>query len=180
MSGCAISVKSEQEIWLIGGSGSNANALNRILCFNVNEHTFKTLNFQLKIGRFGHNCAFIPNTNKIMITGGCSTYSDVNNIVHVECLDSTEILDTEDGTITKGSSMNFKRYGNGMDVVTINGEDRLAVFGGSTGERDLDCVEFYNIHSKKWEISSIKMKEPKKCFGFLSMKLNLANQLLNL
>ena len=71
--------------------------------------------------------------------------------------------------------MNFKRHGNGMDVVTINGEDRLAVFGGSNGERDLDCVEFYNIHSKKWEISSIKMNEPKKCFGFLSMKLKLMN-----
>ena len=38
---------------------------------------------------------FIPNTNKIMITGG---YSD-------DYLDSTEILDTEGGSVTMASPM---------------------------------------------------------------------------
>ena len=143
MSGCAISVKSEQEIWLIGGSGSNANALNRILCFNVKEHTFKTLNFQLKIGRFGHNCAFIPNTNKIMITGGESMG---------QRLDSIEILDTEDGHISMGNPMNCERSKHGMGIVTINGQDKLAVFGVYRG---LQCPD------KKMGILKYQIERPK-------------------
>ena len=42
---------------------------------------------------------FIPSTNKIMITGG---YSD-------DYLDYTEILDTEDGSVTMASPMNFQK-----------------------------------------------------------------------
>merc|ERR1711902_86147 len=64
--GCAIAVKSDQEIWLIGG----VNTKKRILSFDVNEHTFQELPSQLNVGRNGHSCAFIPNTNKVMITGG--------------------------------------------------------------------------------------------------------------
>ena len=64
--GFAIAVKSGQEIWLIGGDGTE----NRILSFSINDHTFQVLPFQLNVGREGHRCAFIPNTNKIMITGG--------------------------------------------------------------------------------------------------------------
>ena len=94
--GCAIAVKSVQEIWLIGGDGTEK----RILSFNVNDHTFQLLPFQLNVGRCGHRCAFIPNTNKIMITGG---YND-------DVLDSTEILDTEGGSVTMiASPMNSKR-----------------------------------------------------------------------
>lgn len=167
--GCAIAVKSEQEILLIGGE---LQSYDRILKFDVNQHTFQVWHCKLKVGRFGHKCAFIPNTNKVMITGGY--HGDY------ETLDSTEILNTEDGSITMGSSMNTKRTRHGMGVVTINGEDRLALFGGfgGTNYRDFDCVEFYNTQTKKWEISSIKMNEPKKWFGFLSIKLSLANELL--
>ena len=60
-----------------------------------------------------------------MITGGYNDYEGY--------LDSTEILDTEDGSVTMASPMNSKRGGHGMGVVTINGEERLAVFGGSDG-----------------------------------------------
>ena len=63
--GCAIAVKSDQEIWLIGGTRTKK----RILSFNVNDHTFKELLFQLNKERSGHSCAFIPNTKKVMITG---------------------------------------------------------------------------------------------------------------
>ena len=66
--GCAIAVKSEQEIWLIGG----LTAKKRILSFDVESHTFQVLPFQLNVGRSSHRCAFIPNTNKVMITGGYS------------------------------------------------------------------------------------------------------------
>ena len=154
--GCAISVKSDQEIWLIGG----LNTEKRILSFNVNDHTFQELPFLLNIGRRGHECAFIPNTKKIMITGGSN-------------LDSTEVLDTEDGSVTMASSMNVKRTGHGMGVVTINGEDRLAVFGGFNGRFRVNSVELYNSQSREWEKTDFKLtKGALECFGFLTVKLS--------
>ena len=86
--GYAITVKSEQEIWLIGGENNE----NRILTFNVSDHTFTELPSKLIVGRFGQKCAFIPKTNKIMITGG---YCEQNGR-----LDSAEIVDTQDGNVT--------------------------------------------------------------------------------
>ena len=156
--GCAIAVKSDQEIWLIGGIGTNK----RILSFNVKEHTFQELPFQLNVGRRGHRCAFIPNTNKIMITGGYDDYT----------LDSTEIIDTQDGSVTKGSRMNIERQFHGMGVLTINDEDRLAVFGGHDRNSWIDSVELYNSNTEKWETSHIKLTQPNFHFGFLTVKLS--------
>ena len=154
---CAIAVKSGQEIWLIGGFGTEK----RILTFDVESHTFKVLPFQLNVERWNHKCAFIPNTHKIMITGGYG-----NGV-----LDSTEILDTEDGSVTMASPMNFKREDHGMGVVTVNGEDRVAVFGGHEGGTRLDSVELYNTQTGKWETSAFKLSEAKLYFGFLTVKL---------
>merc|ERR1711963_60853 len=133
--GCAIAV-SDQEIWLIGGYETTK----RILSFNVKDHSFQELPSQLIIGRADHRCAFIPNTNKIMITGG-------------DCRDdnSAEILDTEDGSVTMASPMNSKRLYHGMGFVTVNGEERLAVFGGYDGRTEFDSVELYNTQTGKWE-----------------------------
>merc|ERR1712012_94943 len=96
-----------------------------------------------------------------MITGG----------VGGGCLDSTEILDTEDGSVTMASPMNFKRANHGMGVVTINGEERLAMFGGYDGRYNLDSVELYNNLTEKWKTTDIKLREAKGQFGFLSVKL---------
>ena len=109
----------------------------------------------------GHRCAFIPNTNKIMITGG---YNDGS-------LDSTEVLDTEDGSVTMASPMNSKRDRHGMGVVTINGKDRLAVFGGNDGGNYLDSVELYNTQTEKWEMADFKLSEAKSHFSNLTVKL---------
>ena len=155
--GCAITVKSDQEIWLIGGDGIGM----RILCFDVVSHTFQVLPFQLNVEREGHRCAFIPNTNKIMITGGGN----------VDFLDSTEVLDTEHGSVTLASPMNCKRVNHGMGVVTINDENKLAVFGGFDGRTRLDSVELYNTESEKWEMTDLKLSEAKFGFGFLTVKL---------
>ena len=155
--GCAIAVKSDQEIWLIGGS----RAKKRILSFNVKDHTFQELPSQLNRGRRGHRCAFIPNTNKIMITGGQPERR----------LASAEILDVDNGSVTSASPMNSKRVDHGMGIITINGKERLAVFGGSDGLTDLDSVELYNTQTEKWENADIKLKEAKQDFGFLSVKL---------
>ena len=155
--GCAIAVKSGQEIWLIGGYGTEK----RILSFNVKNHTFQVVPFQLSVERWGLRCVFVPNTNKVMITGG---YND-------DFLDSTEILDTDDGKVTMGSPMNSKRYGHGMGVVTINGENKLAVFGGWDGRNYLDSVELYNTQTEKWENSDFKLSGVKFGFSFLTVKL---------
>ena len=156
--GCAIAVKSEQEIWLIGGRTTSK----RILRFSVKDHTFQEVPSQLNVERgFGHRCAFIPNTNKIMISGG---YNDEGS------LDSTEILDTKDGSVTMASPMNSKRLKHGMGVVTINGEERLAVLGGYYSD-SVDNVELYNNKTEKWETTDIKLKDAKSYFGFLTVKL---------
>ena len=165
--GCAIAVKSEQEIWLIGGVATGK----RILGFNVKDHTFQILPSQLMLRRANQRCGFIPNTNKIMITGGDD--GDDN---------STEILDTEDGTVTMASPMNSKRIAHGMGVVTINGEDRLAVFGGYERILDLldglprrncpDSIELYNTQKNKWEIADFKLNQGISYFGFLTVKLS--------
>ena len=96
-----------------------------------------------------------------MITGGYNYGS----------LDSTEILDTEGGSVTMASPMNFKRQSHGMGVITINGKDRLVVFGGYYGGKMLDSVEFYNTKTEKWEMADFKLSEPKVGFGFLTVKL---------
>ena len=99
-----------------------------------------------------------------MITGGhCSA----------TILKSTEIIDPDNGSVIMASKMKYKRIGHGMGIVTINEEDRIAVFGGYHGETlPRDSVELYNHHSDKWETTSIKMKEARSGFGFLSLKLN--------
>ena len=87
-------------------------------------------------------------------------------------LDSTEILDIEDGSVTMACSMNSRRAGHGMGVITINGEDKIAVIGGYDGTFKLDSVEFYNTQTQKWEMTDIKLNEPTHRFGFLSVKLS--------
>ena len=64
-----------------------------------------------------------------------------------------------------------KGWHHGMGVVTINGKDRLAVFGGCNGENRLDSVEFYNTETEKWETADFKLREPRSSFGFLTIKL---------
>ena len=74
-----------------------------------------------------------------MITGGYS----------YGILDSTEVLDTEDGSVNMASPMNFKRVYHGMGIVTENGEDRIAVFGGLGRRNVLNSVELYNTKKEK-------------------------------
>ena len=161
--GCAIVAKSEQEIWLIGGIGTE----NRILRFDVKNHTFRVLPSQLNVGRREARCAFIPNTTKIMITGGHFR----GNTTYIY-LNSTEIFDTEDGSVTMASPMNVKRTNHGMDVITINGEDRPAVFGGYNGSIRLSSIELYNPQKREWEKTDFKLNKGVECFGFLSVRLS--------
>ena len=159
--GCAIAVKSDKEIWLIGGLGTGK----RILSFIVKDHTFQVLPSQLEVERVGLKCAFIPNTNKVMMIGGVK--EDFSN--HSSGL--AEILDTDDESITRVNSMNSRRAYHGIGDVTINDEKRLAVFGGCNGRFELDSVEFYNNQLEVWETSNMKLKQPKSHFAFINVKL---------
>ena len=58
-----------------------------------------------------------------------------------------------------------------MGVVTINGENKLAVFGGNDGGNYLDSVELYNTQTQKWEMADLKLSKPKFGFGVLPIKL---------
>ena len=164
--GWGIAAKSEQEILLIGGTLKGK----RILSFNVDDHTFKELPFHLNVERRGHRAALIPNSNKIMVTGG------FNNTDHH--LISTEVIDLATGTVDMGSPMKTDRAYHGMGMITFNDEERLAVFGGARyGKRIkynliyLDCVEVYNTHTESWEITDIKLSKPIVEFAFLNVKL---------
>ena len=79
-------------------------------------------------------------------------------------LDSTEILDIEDGSVTMASPMNSKRFDHGMGTVTINGEDRLAVFNS--------FIELYNTQTEQWENTDINFNGLFSEFGFLTVKLS--------
>ena len=114
--GCVIALKSKPEIWLIGGYETRR----RILSFNLETHSFTVLPTKLLVGRSRFQCSYIPNTNKILVTGGYG-------------LSFTEIIDTVDGSITMGSSMRGRRHDHGIGIVTVNGVDRVSVFGGYGG-----------------------------------------------
>ena len=82
--GCSIAI-SYDEIWLIGGYYDDQ----MILSFNVNNQNFAELPTKLKQGRGGHQCAFIPGTRHLMITGGrIGNYGS----------DNTEIIDVTSHT----------------------------------------------------------------------------------
>ena len=167
--GSVIATKSEKEILLIGGTHTEE----RILSFNVNDHTFQELPSKLNVGRHRHRCAFIPNTNKIMITGGTRGWGSEAGWRGHGWLDSAEILDTEDWSVTIASPINLKRCAHGMGVVKINGEDRLAVFGGFDGVHHaiwLDCfVELYNTQTRKWDLTDITVSAGKPGYGYLAL-----------
>ena len=156
-SGCAIAVKSEEEIWLIGGFDTEK----RILSFNVKDHIFKELPAKLNIGRWDHKCAFIPGTKKIMVTGGrddkrLSAPDAINGALQA----STEIIDTETGKVNMARPMNCKRFNHGIGIITFQAENRLFVFGGYGRDpfNSLKIIEFYDTKTQKWrKTGKIKM-----------------------
>ena len=101
-----------------------------------------------------------------MITGGIGLTAGVFTLFN-----STECLNTEDGSVTMASPMKSKRLGHGMGIIAINGENRLAVFGGYDGTNFLDNVELYNTQTEKWETSDFKLSKAKSGFSFLTVKL---------
>ena len=159
----AISIPSDEHIWLIGASSNYSMRL--ILKFNINTHTFQELHIATNEPRIHKRCIIIPGTKKILITG------DIKSSIY-KAYKTTEILDTENETISEGPSLNIARGNHGIGIVTIKGENKLVVFGGYGKERtNLNGGELYNTQIGKWETVDIKMREGKYNFGFISFKL---------
>ena len=156
-SGSAILI-SDDEIWLIGGE----NTEKRILSFDVKNHVFSDLPITLNIGRELHRCEFIPSTKKIIITGGYNRDSKEY---------STEIIDVENKSVRMGNPMNYRRSQHGIGIISNEGKNVIAVFGGESVKSKLEpsIVEIYNPETLKWEISTIKLKEHYMRIGFLSL-----------
>ena len=151
-----IEVKSKQEIWLIGGNPKRK----RILSFDINSHTSKELPFELINEREYHACAFIPGTDKIIVTGG------ISDLKHQS---SCEIIDTENGTVKMASDMNYRRCGHGIGIISLNGEEKLAVFGGEYGGVH-DSIELYNTKTQNWELpEDFGLNVPRADFGFVNI-----------
>ena len=157
---CGSAIAINQEILLIGGLGTGK----RILSFDVNNHSFKELSTKLNKRRYGHNCAIIPGTKNVMITGG------MGGFLGREGLESTEIFDAENGSITMGSPLNSKRIHHGLGVITINDEDRLVVFGG-LGYENYGSVEIYHDSTEEWETKSMNLNSPPCYLAYLSVRL---------
>ena len=159
--GCAIEVKSKQEIWLIGGLSTKR----RILSFNIKDHSFKELSFKLAVDRgFGPRCAFIPGTNKVIVTGGADSDK------------SSEILDIVNGTVSISNPTNYLRSFHGIGDISINGQERLAVFGGRSNNTSSSSyyrsIEVYDPETQKWKRNnSIKLDKPRYICRFLNVKL---------
>ena len=158
--GCSVTT-SPNEVWLIGGYGSNGN---RIVVFNVTSHTFEILSTTMNRKRYACRCVQIPNSTKIMITGG----SDSGTY-----LSSTEIFDTSTRTISYGPSINSRRGYHGCGILTIQNENRVVAFGGynsASSTSYLDTVEAYNEYTNTWGNLSLKLSYPNHKFGFLTVK----------
>jgi len=155
--GCAIAI-SDEEIWLIGG----IDTYSRILSFNTRNHEFTEVNtIQLKEGRIGHRCIQIPGTTKIMVTGGKDS----------SVLDSAEIIDFDSKSVTNTEKLNFERYFHGIGILTLDGEDQVAIFGGIKRNDDaLDNFEVYDQETQKWKMTDMKLTQAKDSFGFLTVK----------
>ena len=153
--GCSVALSNE-EIFLISNE--------QIVKFATSSETFTKLDSKWKpTNKTHYACSVIPGTQKIIIAGGKD--EEGNSI------DSTEILHVQDdGKIipTKAKPMNLKRGGHAIGLLTIQGEERIAVIGGSDGER-LDSIETFNSKSGKWELSELKLSKRRSQFGSVSV-----------
>ena len=157
--GCVIQISGDL-LYLIGGRSSANSYENRILAFNTTSHIFTTLSTTLITGRYGHSCEFIPNSNKVMISGGFNA-----GYLYV-----TEVLDVTTGSISHGPAMNLKRAYHGSGLITVDGEDRLTVFGGTGGSSYFDSIEIFNPQTNTWDMMSETLTGPRYLFGYLTIK----------
>ena len=112
----------------------------------------------LNQGRRGHVCIKIPGLEKVLVAGG-----DVGDNL---ALNSAEIIDIATGSVTN-TQMNSKRTRHGIGIMTIEGEEKVTVFGGHGIYEKLDSMEVYHHDTQSWEMLDSKLSKPKSSFGYL-------------
>ena len=137
------------KIIFTGGSGSEPFS-RRITMFDTNTKIWSNEG-ELIHGRWGH-ASFLFN-DKVIVTGGQND---------TEVLGSTEILTFEQHN--EGGSLNEPRWGHGIGVIDVKGEQRLVVFGGCSVDSPFDSsdnmltsIEAWNEKEECWEITDLKM-----------------------
>ena len=148
---------SKTDFLLVGGSGT----YNRILKYNIESRTFNwqwTEIGSLLQGREDHRCFF--HGGKVVVTGG----------YFGGYLKSTEIINISDGTSRKAGDLNVARSHLGMGIAHINGKSKLIVFGGETGHMQYtDSIDEWDDESETWTMSSMKLSEAKRKFGYCQL-----------
>ena len=133
----------------------------RILSFDIRSHTFTELPLTLNQGRSGHRCSYIPGSNSILVTGG--TDGDGSMI------SSTEIIDLATHSIFRSANMKRERCSHSIGILTIDNQEKVAVVGGWSNQW-LYGIETYDPVKNLWDVSSIKLDEPRYDGGFLTVK----------
>lgn len=153
---CAVAISSD-EVWLIGGFGTDK----RILSFKISSHTFKVLPFTLNERRYNHACTKIPGTQKVLVSGGFNYGS----------MYSSEIIEISTHRVYRTRPMNVKRMYHGSGILTIANQEKVVVFGGKTSNKEFtDSIEVYDEKTRSWELLDMKLSQPKCGFGYLSIR----------
>ena len=150
--GCSLKI-SEEEILLIGGSGTR----DRILNYNTKTNSFSTWESTLQQGREGHSCVLL--NDFILVVGGDGD----GNILR-----STEVIPLANGIPRYGGNLNTARREFGL--ATIGGHYKKAIsFGGYYGSNDLSTVEEWDEDTEEWKLAPYSLEEGKGDFASLAV-----------
>ena len=168
--GCGVAVSNEKILLIGGDTGNSYKSDTRIWSFDTLTHTITQLPIYLKQRRRDHACIRIPNTEKVLVTGGMSYNSGWHRI------NSAEIIDISTQSVTYTGSMNSARNAHGMGIMTIGNVDKIITFGGYY-KKSLDTIEVFHEDTQSWEMLSTRLSKPKSHFGYLSI-MNTGDTLL--
>ena len=161
--GCAVKIN-DAEILLIGGY----ETFKRVFKFNTNTNEFTNLGDDvLNQGRAFHACTLYE--NQVIITGGEDSSNDV--------LSSTEIIGLNDLTTSHTArDLVQARGGHGLVVVHVDNKPTVLAVGGAYSENGwkyLNSIEKWNPTTKTWTTTEMKLSEPKRDFGIVTLPTRL-------
>ena len=90
-------------------------------------------------------------------------------------MSSTEIINLNDLTKahTTGNLVQAS-FGHGLVVVHVDNKPTVLAVGGENGDyRYRDSIEMWNPTTETWTMTSMKLSEPKRNFGILSLPTRL-------
>ena len=165
-------VISATEVVLTGGS--NHGNGRTMMKYNTNTQEWKILP-ELKVARAKH-CAIFHNGTIILTGGHWYNHNDGMNDPR-NIMDSTEIYHLDKECSEMGGNLKIRRQNFGLGIIKKNNSSKLIAFGGRSASHApdvrnclLSSVEEWNDKEKKWEVSHLKLKEPKQEFGFCQHK----------